>query len=526
MATLAEINDTLVAQNEILSETNEGVKSTSSNIDKLVKQMAGDRMDALEDKAEERRITKKQSDVTSAKMASDTSSGFSLPSLPFGGIGKLFAAGSLIGLGATLGKTLLTRGIPSLVLASFADEIADYITKGIKDPAERKRLSDTAFGAIKGLSIGMIFGKRFALIGTILGGIISNEEVRKEFDTLGDNLRKELDDLGITVPSFATVLKGITGTITGALRTINSLFGDGKDANGKEIEKDFTAVAATLGGLALLLAPGATFRMLLGSLGGLSSGIASLLGIGAGGKGGLIKAGGAFLFTPAGLASMIALGLYSAIKNDQADGAELANYERRIAEFKKMNPNAPSVVPALTDDEWKQYQNLKSRKDPSSNVPTGGDPRQDPEVGGMLEYEKQINKFRYGNTDVNVLDQGSFDLNKKFTGPAPLYRLTAQQRAAAAGMSRSAAAQLNYTARGALVRPQKATVTKRQPQTAPAVAEAATTATANNIRPVIVQSNNNPISTTTVSSPQAFMAPAGAVFDMSDGFLIGRGFSR
>src|SRR5210317_2253461 len=178
MATLAEINDTLVAQNEILSETNEGVKSTSSNIDKLVKQMAGDRMDALEDKAEERRITKKQSDVTSAKMASDTSSGFSLPSLPFGGLGKLFAAGSLVGLGATLGKTLLTRGIPGAVLNLFADEIADYIESKIKDPKEAKVLSDAAFGAIKGLSIGMIFGKRFAFIGTILGGIISNEEVR------------------------------------------------------------------------------------------------------------------------------------------------------------------------------------------------------------------------------------------------------------------------------------------------------------------------------------------------------------
>jgi hypothetical protein len=524
MATLAEINDTLVAQNAILSETNEGVKSTSSNIDKLVKQMAGDRMDALEDKAEERRITKKQSDVTSAKMASDTSSGFSLPSLPFGGLGKLFAAGSLVGLGATLGKTLLTRGIPGAVLNLFADEIADYIESKIKDPKEAKVLSDAAFGAIKGLSIGMIFGKRFAFIGTILGGIISNEEVRKEFDTLGDNLRKELDDLGIKIPSFATVLKGITGTITNALRTINSLFGDGKDANGKEIEKDFGAVAATFGGLALLLAPGTTFRLALKSIGALARVIPALTSLGLAG----LSAGAASAGTGAAVAGAGAAGVGAAAAGAMGKTGLIAllTSAPMLAAFGLI---AAAVLYAYNknSDDRKRYEELKA-------IP----PRQlSMEQGKELQnlsaqFDAQVAKDQQmGNADDPEAQMFKQSFRRKFV-PKKSYTWSDYNAADPEAqtyvpkMLPVSADLKDWNEPGAFVIPQKATVTKRQPQTAPAVAEAATTATANNIRPVIVQSNNNPISTTTVSSPQAFMAPSGSVFDMSDGFLIGRGFSR
>lgn len=349
MATLAEINDTLVTQNAILSETNEGIKSTSSNIDKLVRQMAGDRMDALEAQAEGQRAQKQQTDIVSAQSAGEPKGGFSLPKLPSFGIGKLFGAGSLLGLGATLGKTLLMRGIPALVLNTFADEIANYV----ESKTGQKELGDAAFRAVQGVSIGMIFGKRFALIGGVLGAILT-EENKQELAKLGDNLKTELSKYGIDLPSFGEMVKGVSSTVASALKSINSLFGNGQG------DFDFGSVAATLGGLALLLAPGATFRLLLGGLGSLGAGIKGLLGLGfgKGAAGGLLKGAVGLALTPAGLAAMIAGSLFYAIKRDKDDDAELAAFEQKIAKYQQQNPSGARVN-ALTEAEWKRYNELK-----------------------------------------------------------------------------------------------------------------------------------------------------------------------
>lgn len=530
MATLAEINETLIAQNQILGETNESVKSTSSNIDKLVKQMAGDRMDALEEKAESRRVTKQQTDVASAKAASDSPGGFSLPSLPFGGLGKLFAAGSLLGLGATIGKTLLKRGLPSLVLATFADEIANYIESKIKDPAEAKILGDAAFGAIKGLSIGMIFGKRFALIGTFLGGILSNDKVRQEFETLGKNLETELKNMGIDFPSFAEILKGVTGTVASALQTINSFFGDGKDANGKEIEKDFGAVAATLGGLAVLLAPGTTFRLALKSVGLLATGVRSLMGLGLGalaaqgaaaGTGAAVAGAGAAGAAGAGAAAATAIGKTGLIATLTSAPMIAALALIAAGVIYAMNKN---------DADRKRYEELKNKPPGTLSMEEGKQLQ-----NLAAQFDAQVAKDQQmGNADDPDAQLFQPSFKKKMSGFVPQKKYTWSDYNADDPYAQTYVPKMvpvttadlkTFNEPGAFEMP-KAPMTKKIPQTAPAVTEAANTASTNNTRPIVVQSNNNPINSTSISNPQAFMAPAGPVFDMSDGYLIGRGFSR
>lgn len=502
MATLAEINDTLVAQNVILGETNESVKSSSSNIDKLVKQMAGDRMDALETEAEGRRAVKQQTDISSAKMASDTKGGFSLPSLPSLGIGKLFGAGSLLGLGATLGKTLLTRGIPALLLNTFADEIANYV----ESATGKKELGDAAFRAVQGVSIGMIFGKRFALIGGVINTILTKEN-REELAKLGDNLKTTLSEYGIDLPSFSEMVKGVTSTVGAALKSINSLFGGGGG------NFDFGAVAATLGGLALLLAPGSTFKLLLAGLGGLGSGIKGLLGLGFGGKGaagGLLKGAAGLALTPAGLAAMIAGSLYFAIKSDQDEDAELKKLQERIDAFKQKNPNASNVVPALSDKEWKRYQQLSAQRDTAkgggiaSDVETGGD---DPLGVQQLDVEKRnqtkplepkrVPSVAGGRvyTDPNLIDPTAYD---EYTPRTP-----------------------TGTATGYVKTPME----RRRPQTADNMQALSAERTAMRTQPIIVNTTNAPVNSVSSSSAQSFISSTGSVFDAHDPFLM-HGFSR
>ena len=254
MATLAEINDTLAEQNDILYEVGGDISKMSSNIESFLTEMRGDKLDQLEAEREaaneQRRSDKQAIDIQkSVPSTAGLSNPFDLSS--FGGIGKLFATGGLLGIGATIGKALLRRGLPALVLNTFADEIADYV----ESETGSKEIGDAVFRGIKFGSIGLLLGKKFGLIGAALGVILTDENRLK----LGE-IEKSIKDLGlkfdVELPSLESIIKGTTKKVGESLDFVNAtLKGDLKG-----IEDNFAGFATTILGITALLAPGSLLR--------------------------------------------------------------------------------------------------------------------------------------------------------------------------------------------------------------------------------------------------------------------------
>ena len=254
MSTLAQINDTLAEQNDILYEVSGGVEKMSSNIESFLTEMQGNKLDQLEADREaaneKRRADKQQIDVQkSAPSANGISNPFDFST--FGGIGKLFTTGGLLGIGATIGKALLRRGLPALVLNTFAKEIADYV----ESETGSKEIGDAVFRGLKLGSIGLLFGKKFGLIGAALGVVLTDENRLK----LGE-IEKSIKDLGlkfdVELPSLESIIKKTTKAVGESLDFVNAtLKGDLKG-----IEDNFAGFATTILGITALLAPGSLLR--------------------------------------------------------------------------------------------------------------------------------------------------------------------------------------------------------------------------------------------------------------------------
>ena len=308
--TLSDINDTLQQQNGTLNSLSENIGSFIVKINNI---QSGKKLDDLEAERESKKIGFGTTVSSMFNRTMDAGKkavgGISLPSF---GLGKFATAGGLAGAVAALGKGLLLRGVPAVALGLLAQEIADYV----ESETGSKELANAAFRSAKLGGIGLLFGKRFAIIGAAIGAVLT-EENQKLLGQIGDKATESLKALGIEIPAMPDILKGVSGTINSALEGINkALSGEMPSAN------EFSDIALSLGGLAAILAPGATFRMLLKGLGSLSGVASRMIGMGFAKSAGvglaLSKAGAAVLFSPAGLAALIAGSLYFAIKNDDS----------------------------------------------------------------------------------------------------------------------------------------------------------------------------------------------------------------
>lgn len=378
--TLSEINDTLSEQNDILYNADTNIDKISSNFQSMVDRMAGQQLDDLEaqrEKSNQARKEVKQAEEIRSMTNEGASSkgGFSLPKLDFGGIGKLFAGGSLVGIGLSLGKTLLTRGIPGLILNGLADGIGDYI----ESETGSKELGDAAFRASKLAGIGLIFGKKFALIGAVLGSVLTPENI-KQLDEIGNSLGKLASDFNIELPSIQGLLEGLSSTANSALVFINSA-----------LKGDFSGMldnvgsfALAIGGLFAVLSPrGAlslAFKSLTASFGLIKATVSALPAL----AGSISKGAGAlFAASPIGIAAGLAGSVAYAVYQDNKNEDELAQLKQKQASGEK-----------LTFEEGKRLQNLSTSydntdySDPESqptsfNIPT--DPT--PVSSGKIKFE-------------------------------------------------------------------------------------------------------------------------------------------
>jgi len=250
--TLSTINTTLVNQNDILHSTDEGVRNTSNNIEKLISSLATDRLgdrfnnkEQLEANSEAARKVK-----TKTSQAGSGSSGGGL----FSGIGGMFS-----GIGAALASIPILGGFLTSFL-SFSKLLLRFgplafIIGSIIQGADTEELSrlftnlEEAFGKIST---------------TISGWYKSSEEFLKEN--------------GITLPSLKEVMTFISDSFNGAVKGLNNIL----EGDFKTFGADMADIGITLGMIAFAFKPigfiGKAFALLAGALGLAKTAATSLTG--------------------------------------------------------------------------------------------------------------------------------------------------------------------------------------------------------------------------------------------------------
>jgi hypothetical protein len=234
MASLAEINQTLLEQNKSLKSTSEGVKNLSTSLVPFIKKQKGNVLDNLEDRREAKASTTFLSAAggaikTGGERAAKGIRDFKLPQLP-----PLSTLLNPLALGA-LATTFISKFAGKLLkgglLAFFAEDIANYIL----GPEASKELKDQLTRAFTFAGVGSIFGLRFGFLGALIGFFVEDPEgvLKKAGEILkSDGLQKFRKAVQLffvngmqAVLDFATTLKekGITQATFDVFRNDNTL---------------------------------------------------------------------------------------------------------------------------------------------------------------------------------------------------------------------------------------------------------------------------------------------------------------
>lgn len=285
MASLADVNQTLIYQNESLADIARGTLDTQQLIQKQISLDTGFKsIEASREKGSG------IGGVSGAiKGVKDTGAK----------IGSFFKGKGLAGIGAALVGGLVTRGIPALVAASLSDNIAEYLT----GEEGNKEVKETIERSILGGSLGFLLGWRGALIGSLLGALL-NDENKKKLEELGTQFGSLATEFGVMLPTFEQTLGvltdsfgnlisfigGIVGTITGITRTFKAFTDDDETTSGfeelettatdafKNFKENALGAAIAIGGLFTILRPFKSVGLALSAIKGIATKTGSLLG--------------------------------------------------------------------------------------------------------------------------------------------------------------------------------------------------------------------------------------------------------
>ena len=301
---MAEI--TLGTINNTLTQVESNTETTSRGIGSFIDYLKGkeDRdLEALrEAKNQQTKLAPEAGGNTPPP--STKSGGFGL-----GGIGKMLAGLSLAKLAPMIGKKLLTRVLGPLAIATFADDIVEYL---LPEGFENQAIKDALTGGLQGAAVGfMVGGPLGAAIGAGIGALMKNEKFKKAVGELGETLKEQgkvlYEKLEPTVirfkDSFVNLFnalgitkEGVTEGLAKGLKFVGDAAASGVESITKLIKGEFEWMdvvkgITTLGAVAALLMPGKFIKFLtllagkkglLGLLtkGAAALGITSLLGSG------------------------------------------------------------------------------------------------------------------------------------------------------------------------------------------------------------------------------------------------------
>ena len=371
MATLAEVNKTLIEVSDNTEKTSEGISAFVSYIDEQRRKTLEAEREAKAEKAKLEAASSKASAGGGGKSAK--TGGF------FDGALSGLGAGGLLGLGALTGRALLRR-LPGLGLIGFADTIADALL-GDDFPKDFK---ETVSRGIQGAGIGMLLGRRFIPIFTVLG-LLATDENKKILKDTGENLKKQyekamenLKPFLEMLPSLDDITKFLSTQATAGLKGIRGFTESG--FNSKEFQENWESSVGLLGSVAFLLMPGKFLKALkfLAKFALTKKGLVTLITGAAAGKIGMDLFGENGTFggdTALASGALVAGGSYLGFKAIQGAG----------------NRSAPTV----DDDKIRAKQSTKLNKPGSINPKTNkivGVDGKDTTVSGDSKDAKKLQK--------------------------------------------------------------------------------------------------------------------------------------
>jgi len=250
MASLSDVNSTLIEQNDSLKVIAQSTLATQGLILKQIQQSTG--FKAIEEQRESQKGFSIRGAADGAKKGiQDT--GKKLGGLG-GKLGNFLSGAGIAGLAGTFGSVLLKRGIPALLVTAFSNNIADYLA----GPDGDKEVKDQIEKAVTGGALGyLVFGLKGAVVGALLGALMTDEN-KKKLEELGTALKEQAKELDLKLPPFKTVMESITKTFGGTLDFFTNIV---KGDFLKAFNENLDELILTVGGLFLLFKPGKTISL-------------------------------------------------------------------------------------------------------------------------------------------------------------------------------------------------------------------------------------------------------------------------
>jgi hypothetical protein len=208
MTTLADINNTLIEQSDVLRDNNTGIEKLTRTVGVFTRSFRQSALDNLEASREVSQGTSGAATIqqTQQNIQTDSPSGGGfLEFLGLGRLGTMLASGIGLAMVGGLFKSLLKKGIFGAAAVFLADEIGDWV----RNATGSQLYGDLTEAGIVGAGVGSIFGPKGAIAGALITAVQSaSTKLGKYIETETGNLKY---DFNVLLGQTAQAVTGIAG---------------------------------------------------------------------------------------------------------------------------------------------------------------------------------------------------------------------------------------------------------------------------------------------------------------------------